>query len=362
MARIGRPAKKKKVTLEAKDYQYPGEKLAFWQGMAGVWLIFLIAAGITAYMSTNVRSPLYRLWQVPVVLLLYPLVTIILLNHIAATPGRKHLKQLGAKAKVMRTNRGELYKLVADEAALLCLKQEPEAYVIEDDAPYLFSVPGKRPSIIISGKCLEVLGPQELGAAIAHEMGHIKTGHVQVDLAITSLKSQNPLLQIVFLPVTIMAFLMRGWQDLIDYTADRCSLLVAGRTQTCTATMVKLAAAGAAVTQVSERERRKAALRKARRSEAMTDREAAAGDAERGLAKIQPEDLDAYLAGGGEITQDPVQVERALNISRFIQEQRNLSDRIRNLGEFLDSDEGEVALAKMQQIRGQLAGAQSASG
>lgn len=366
MARIGKAAKKKKVTLETKDYQFAGEKMAFWQGMGGVWLIFLILAGVTAYLASKPKGVgdmgLHALWHVPVILLLYPLVTIILLNYIAAAPGRKQLKQIGTKAKVMRTNRADLYKVVADQAALLCLKQEPEAYVMEDEVPYLFSVPGKRPSIIISSKCLEVLRPDEFGAAIAHEMGHIRTGHVQVDLAITSLKSQNPLLRLVFLPVTIMALFMRGWQDMIDYTADRCSLLVAGRTQVCTAMMVKLAAAGTAVTKVGKRDRKREARKKTRRGEAVTDREAAAEEADGSLAEILPEDLDAYLAGGGEMTEDPVQVERAFKISRFIQGQRNLSDRIKNLGEFLDSDEGEAALAKMDDIRAQLTGTQSASG
>jgi len=242
------------------------------------------------------------------------------------------------------------------------MKVEPEAYVIEDDVPYLYTVPGKKASIIVSSKCLDVLRPEEFAAALGHEMGHIKTGHVQVDLAITAVRSQNPLLQIVFLPVLLMATLMRGWQDIIDYTADRCSFLAVGRTQTCTAAMVKLAAAGTAVTQVGKRDRRKDEKKRGRRGEPVTDREASAEDSEKVLAEISPEDLDAYLAGGSEMTEDPVQVERAFKISRFIQQQRNLSDRVRHLGEFADSDEGDAALEKMQQVKAQLAGTQSASG
>jgi hypothetical protein len=126
--------------------------------------------------------------------------------------------------------------------------------------------------------------------------------------------------------------------------------------------MVKLAAAGTAVTQVGKRDRRKDEKKRGRRGEPVTDREASAEDSEKVLAEISPEDLDAYLAGGSEMTEDPVQVERAFKISRFIQQQRNLSDRVRHLGEFADSDEGDAALEKMQQVKAQLAGTQSASG
>jgi Zn-dependent protease with chaperone function len=368
VARIGVTAKKKKVVLEARDYQYPGEKRTYLQAVGGISAVFLIAAGITAYMAfkpatTTQELAIHGLWQIPTILLLYPLVTVLLLNYIAARPRRKEIKELGGKAKVMRTNRADLFALLQNEAAVLCLKHEPEAYVIDDDAPYLYSVPGKKSAIIISSRCLEILRPEEVAAALAHEMGHIKTGHVQVDLAITAVNSQNPLLKIVFLPVTLMAFIMRGWQDMIDYSADRVSLLYVGRSQTCTATMVKLAAAGASVTRVGRRDRRRERERKAKRTAGpVTDRDTAVDEAEGVIADISPEDLDAYLSAGGEMTEDPIQVERAFKISRFMDQQRNLKERIRNLGEFYDSDEGEAALQKAADIRAQVTGTQSASG
>lgn len=363
VARMGKASKRKRAVLIPKDYQFPGEKMTYVQAMGGVWALFLILAGLVAWQAfaPDTGQALHGRHQAWVILLLYPALTVMGLNYLSARPRKAQLKKLGSKAKVMRTNHPELHKLLSEAAKLLCMK-EPAAYVIQDEAPYLYSVPGRPPSIIVSSKSIEVLTPAELSAALAHELGHIKTGHVSVDLAITAIRGANPLLQIIALPVTLMSFLMRGWLDVIDYTADRCSLLVTKRLQVCTAEMVKLAAAGVHVTQLTHRDRKRADRQRRPRDDPVTDREMAADEAEKVLAEISPDELDAYLAGGAEITDDPIQVERAFKISRFIEQQRNLRSRIRNLGEFIDTDQGEQCLVKMEEVRAQLAGTQSAAG
>jgi Zn-dependent protease with chaperone function len=364
VARMGRAPKRKRLVLVPKDYQYPGEKLIYLQAMGGVWALFLILAGLVAWQAfaPDEGQVLHGRHQAWIILLLYPALTVMGLNYLSARPRRRQLKQLGSKAKVMRTNHPEVYEVLSQSSRLLCMK-EPAAYVISDQVPYLYSVPGRPPSIIVSSKCLEVLTREELTAAVSHELGHIKSGHVSVDLAIAAIRGANPLVQIVALPVTLMSFLMRGWLDVIDYTADRCALLVTKRLQVCTATMVKLAAAGTRVTEASRRDTREDSRRRRRGEEPTTDREMAADEAERVLAEISPEELDAYLAGGTEITDDPIQVERAFKISRFIEEHRNLRQRVRNLGEWIDTDQGEKCLVKMEQIRAQISGTpQSAAG
>lgn len=363
VARMGRAPKRKRAVLVPKDYQFPGEKVIYLQAMGGVWALFLILAGLVAWQAfaPDTGQTLHGRHQAWIILLLYPALTVMGLNYISARPRKQQLKQLGSKAKVMRTNHPEVHKLVSEASKFLCMK-EPAAYVINDEVPYLYSVPGRPPSIIVSSKCIEVLSAEELSAAVSHELGHIKTGHLSVDLAITAIRGANPLWQVVALPVTLMSFLMRGWLDVIDCTADRCSLLVTKRLQVCTAAMVKLAAAGIDVTKLTRREREEAGRKQRRRDEPATDREMAADEAEKVLAEISPEELDAYLAGGAEITDDPIQVERAFKISRFIEQQRNLRNRIRSLGEFIDTEQGEKCLIKMEEVRAQLAGPQSAAG
>ncbi len=353
VARIGKVQKRKKTILDIKDYQYPGEKMAYLQAIGGIWALFLILGGITAYeaFKPDVGQFLHAKHQVWIILLLYPAIATMGLNYISARPRKMELKKAGLRAKVAPTNQPQLHKLVKDASLLLCMKQ-PDLFLIDDEAPFLYAVPGKAGSIIMSSKCIEVLRPEELAAAVSKQLGHLKSGHVAVDLAITSIRGSNPLLQIVFLPATLMSLLMRGWQDTIDYTGDRCSLLVTRRLQTCTASMVKLAAAGAGITKDTTRQKRRGVKKRERPGEGLVDQDAE--EAERSLASINPDDLDAYLAGGGEMTDDPVQVERAFNISRFIEQQRNLKDRIRHLGEWAETDQCEAAVAKVDEIRAQL--------
>ncbi|MBM3475389.1 MAG: hypothetical protein FJX75_19165 [Armatimonadetes bacterium] len=360
MARIGKTPKRKKTVLETKDYQYPGERMTYLQAMGGIWVFFLILAGYFAHSTfINGRSSMFYKsshvgYELIVIAILYPVLTIVGLNYMSSRPRKMELKRAGPRARVSPSNQPQLHKLVKDASALLCMKQ-PELYLIADEVPFLYAVPGRQGSIIMSNKCIEVLHPEELAAAVSKQLGHLKTGHVSADLAITAIRSLHPLLQIVFLPAMLMSLLMRGWQDTIDYTGDRCSLLVTRRLQTCTSAMVKLAAATASVTQVGgKRDRRRAEKKKARVGDAMTDREVAAEEAGGALAKIGPDELDAYLAGGGELGEDPVQVERAFNISRFIDQQRNLKDRIRNLGEWADTEVCEEALTKVDEIRATL--------
>jgi len=355
VARIGKvPKRKKTVTaLVPKDYQYPGEKVVFLQAMGGIWALFLILAGILLWSTFNGRSVLYHRHQAWIIMLLYPAITVLALNYFSARPRKAELKKAGPRARVSPSNEPQLHKLMKDASTLLCMKQ-PELYVIQDEVPFLYAVPGRQGSIIMSNKCIEVLRPEELAAAIAKQLGHLKSGHVTADLAITAIRRANPLLQVLFLPATLMSILMRGWQDMIDYTADRCSLLVTRRLQTCTASMVKLAAVGVTITKVGAKDKKRQEKRKQRAGEPVTDREMAADEAEKVLAEVAPEELDAYLAGGGELTDDPIQVERAFKISRFIEQQRNLKDRIRNLGEWGETDQCEAALAKVDEIRGTL--------
>jgi Zn-dependent protease with chaperone function len=355
VARIGKTQKRKATVLELKDFQYPGERMGYLQALGGIWALFLILAGITAYeaFKPNVGQFLAGKHQVWIILLLYPAITTVALNYLSARPRKMELKKAGLRAKVAPTNQPQLHKLVKDASTLLCMKQ-PEFYLIDDDAPFLYAVPGKAGAVIMSNRCIEVLRPEELAAAVSKQLGHLKAGHVAVDLAITAVRSLNPLLQVIFLPATLMSLLMRNWQDTIEYTADRCSLLVTRRLQTCTAAMVKLAAAGAGITKDTTRQKRRGGKPDKQRSiSAMTETEAA-DEAERALASINPDELDAYLAGGGELTDDPVQVERAFNISRFIEQQRNLKDRIRNLGEWAETDPCDAAVAKVDEIRAQL--------
>ncbi|HJN15918.1 MAG TPA: M48 family metalloprotease [Armatimonadota bacterium] len=356
MARKGKARKTKRTVLAVKDYQAANEKMTYLIALGGVWVLFL---GLAAYTGWQAFKPdtgqaLKNLWQVPVLLLIYPGVCIMGLNMISARPRRKQLKELGGKAKVMATNHAEVHKLLLDSCKLLSLKKAPAAYIVTDQTPYMYSVPGGAGSIIISSNIFEVLRPEEVVAALAKELGHIKSGHVSVDLAITAIRRSNPFIKFAALPVWLLSTFMRDWLESIEYTADRCSLLVTRRVSTCTASMVKLAAARTRLTELKDRKQRG----KKRRSKSAEEEANEAEAADQVMIDVSPEELDAYLASSGEeddmMSGDVAQVERQFKISRFIDQQKNLRERVRALGDWTDTDQCDVALAKVDEIRQQI--------
>lgn len=357
MARMGKVRKTKRQprkALAARDYQWPGEKQYYLYAVVGVWVMFLAAAAYCAWQAfrPDLGQMLHNRHQVWIILLLYPAISISGLNYLAARPRKMELKKAGTKAKVMATNHAEMHKVIQDASRILSLKKAPDAYIIEDNLPTLYAVPGGAGSLMISKKVFEVLKPEEVVAAVAKQLGHIKSGHVRVELALTTFRSLNPFLKIVVIPVAIWSFILKDWLDHIDYTADRCSLLVVRRLGTCTASMVKLAAGASRVTEVKD-----AKSRRKRRQRKTEDEEAdAAIESEKMLTDISPEELDAYLAGSSDddVMGDPGQVERSIKVSRFIDQQRNLRQRIRNLSEWVDTDQCDAALEKVDEIRQQL--------
>ncbi len=71
--------------------------------------------------------------------------------------------------------------------------EKPEVLVIEDDDCVVFSTTGRRAAVYLSSGLLRALGPEEVQAAVAHEIAHIE-------------RSKVPVLFIVFLLRVILFF------------------------------------------------------------------------------------------------------------------------------------------------------------
>lgn len=79
--------------------------------------------------------------------------------------------------------------------------ERPDVYIINDDDLVLFTETGGKPAIVVSAGLAELLTPEELRAAIAHEMGH-------------AVRGRRPLLVVLFVmrvllffnPVVLMEF------------------------------------------------------------------------------------------------------------------------------------------------------------
>lgn len=71
--------------------------------------------------------------------------------------------------------------------------EKPETHILEDEDPVIFSSTGKKASIFLSSGLLKTLSPEELQAALAHEIAHI-------------LRSRRPFLLPVFFLRIVMFF------------------------------------------------------------------------------------------------------------------------------------------------------------
>lgn len=80
-----------------------------------------------------------------------------------------------------------------DEALEGLPGDKPDVFILEDDEPHLFSATGSKPAIFLTSALVRVLNLEQMQAAIAHEMAHIK-------------RSRRPLLVVVFLLRVFMFF------------------------------------------------------------------------------------------------------------------------------------------------------------
>ncbi len=315
-------SKQKKVDTDLKlsDYQFPGEKSAYWQGVFMMLFPFVLAAGVMCIhvfgkTAAAMSSGLHDKWWIPIEVLAYPLICIPVLNWLAVRPRRDALKEAGSQARVLTKTRPELKAMLAEQAKMLRMA-EPEMYVVEDEAAYAWAMPGKTPAILISQPVVDTLSGPETAAIVARQMGHIKSHHVKTAQAVTYYRLANPLWKLLLFPAGMFVFSLRGWMELIEYTADRMAVLVVGRPAIVNAALAKLAVAA---------------------------------DPQ---AEITPEELEAYMNASSDLASDGDQMQLHFKVGTFLGTQKGLKERGEQVGEFLKLDQGQKAMEKMALVRG----------
>ena len=117
----------------------------------------------------------------------------------------------------------------------------PELYV-QQGRMYAFTFGHTRPYIVLSSGMLDLLDDAEIMSVIAHEVGHIKCGHV---LYKTMAASLTPLFSRVPLPAHLVYHGVRAafmaWDRCSEYSADRASLLVMQDARPCQSALMKTA-------------------------------------------------------------------------------------------------------------------------
>ena len=142
-----------------------------------------------------------------------------------------------------------LYNMLRESCAVLDMP-EPELYISQRPEVNAFTFGHTRPYIVLFSGLLELMDDDEVMAVIAHELGHIKCGHVlyrtmasTIDGLIANAKQLLPVVgQLVGLSMELtIQIALINWIRRSELTGDRAALLVMQNPRPCISMLAKLA-------------------------------------------------------------------------------------------------------------------------
>ncbi|MBO0779546.1 MAG: M48 family metallopeptidase [Ktedonobacteraceae bacterium] len=175
-----------------------------------------------------------------------PGLDIIIRKFIELLPERvAYIQNVAQSVKVTSTQCPNLYASLQEACTILDMP-EPELYVLNYPVPNAWTSGHDHPYIVVTTGLLDLMNEDEILAVIAHELGHIKSGHV---LYKTMARGISFLLQLIgnmtlgigqLVGRTLEAALLE-WDRKSEFSADRAALLVVQDPQITLSLMMKFA-------------------------------------------------------------------------------------------------------------------------
>lgn len=156
-----------------------------------------------------------------------------------------YIQNVAQTVRVSKTQCPQLYTQLREACAILDMR-EPELYVAQTPVPNAWTSGHNHPYIIITTGLIDLMSEDEVLAVIAHELGHIKSGHV---LYKTMARGISLLISIIsdmtlgigrLVGMGLEAALLE-WDRKSEFSADRAGLLVVQDSQVMLTLMMKLA-------------------------------------------------------------------------------------------------------------------------
>lgn len=170
------------------------------------------------------------------------------IRKIAGFIGDRTLRQLflGSSVRVGPTQRPALDTMLTEVLTALDWPDRPELYVTQSPVMNAAAVGFDTPFIVLNSSVLEHLSEDEQRAIIAHEVGHIMSGHVVYrTIAIIILYFGITALPIIAAAIMLpFQLALLEWYRMAEFSADRAALL--GVQDRNTAMMLQLKLAGGA--------------------------------------------------------------------------------------------------------------------
>ncbi len=156
--------------------------------------------------------------------------------------GLRHLFLANA-VRTGPTQHPRLHAMVREACAALDVTEIPDVYVTRSPMVNAMAVGFDRPFIVINSEALAVLDPEEQLVVLAHEVGHIASGHM-VYRTIAVIVSTIGFSALPFLAgLALMPFQLAllEWSRKAELSCDRAALLVVQDTTLAMRTFFKLA-------------------------------------------------------------------------------------------------------------------------
>jgi Zn-dependent protease with chaperone function len=161
----------------------------------------------------------------------------------------QYVLNTASSVKVSPKQMPSLHDMLHEGCSVLDMP-EPELYVSQIPGVNAYTYGHTKPYIVLHAELLDLMDDDEVMAVIAHELGHIKCGHVlymtmaqQVDNLIALVKDFLPAVgQLVGMSInwTIKIALL-NWARRSELSADRAALLVMQQPTPCISMLAKLA-------------------------------------------------------------------------------------------------------------------------
>jgi Zn-dependent protease with chaperone function len=187
------------------------------------------------------------------------------------------LAYLGGSVRASEDQFRNLYDMVRDASYILDLPEVPELYVTQEPTPNAMAIGVDHPFIVINTGLIDLLDDEEMRYVVAHEVGHILSGHAvyrTLALILASLGSRLAWLPLGNIGIAAILMGLQEWQRKSELSADRAGLLASQDPEAVKRALMKMAG-GAKLTEMNT----EAFLAQAREYEA-------AGDVRDGLLKF----------------------------------------------------------------------------
>jgi Zn-dependent protease with chaperone function len=156
-----------------------------------------------------------------------------------------YLQNVADNVRVTKAMFPRLHKALGWGCKILDV-EEPEMYVNLDPVPNAYTFGHTRPFIVLSSGLVDILDDEERFFVVAHELGHIKAGHVLYTVLARNIASIVEMIGRATLGLGSLlgqglVLALHNWYRSAELTADRAGLLCVQELDPCIRVFMKLA-------------------------------------------------------------------------------------------------------------------------